>query len=164
MGMYSNEIHNISNKSRETLFEFAEVDARQAEETGHSNYSYWRSTWQSFLKNRLAVFLLVGVLIIVGFTILQPYLPVQKSPTEIYLDEQTGMQARNITPNAEFWFGTNSIGQDLWSRIWAGTRTSLFIGCIYWLCSRPSRSCGWDYSWYTMGLFAKARGAYYTAV
>lgn len=72
----------------------------------------------------------MGVFIIVSFTILQPYLPAQKSPTEIYLDEQTGMQARNITPNAEFWFGTNSIGQDLWSRIWAGTRTSLFIGCV----------------------------------
>ena len=27
-----------------------------------------------------------------------------------------------------FWFGTNAIGQDLWSRIWSGTRTSLFIG------------------------------------
>jgi len=91
MGMYTDEINNISNKSRETLFEFAEVDAKQAEETGYSNYSYWRSTWQSFLKNRLAVFLLVGVIIIVGFTILQPYLPAQKSPTEIYLDEQTGM-------------------------------------------------------------------------
>jgi len=130
MGMYTDEINNISNKSRETLFELAEVDARQAEETGHSHYSYWRSTWQSFLKNRLAVFLLVGVLIIVSFTVLQPYLPAQKSPTEIYLDEQTGMQARNIAPNAEFWFGTNSIGQDLWSRIWAGTRTSLFIGCV----------------------------------
>ena len=31
--------------------------------------------------------------------------------TEIYLDEQTGMQARNIAPNAEFWFGTNSIAK-----------------------------------------------------
>ncbi|KOS64217.1 ABC transporter permease [Lysinibacillus agricola] len=130
MGMYSEEINNISDKSRETLFEFAEVDERQAEETAYSNYSYWRSTWKSFLKNRIAVFLLVGVLIIVTFTILQPYFPAQKSPTEIYLDEQTGLQARNIAPNAEFWFGTNSIGQDLWSRIWAGTRTSLFIGCV----------------------------------
>ncbi len=130
MGMYAEEINNISNKSRETLFELAEVDERQAEETAYSNYSYWRSTWKSFLKNRIAFFLLVGVLIIVTFTITQPYLPAQKSPTEIYLDEQTGFQARNIAPNAEFWFGTNSIGQDLWSRIWAGTRTSLFIGCV----------------------------------
>ncbi len=27
-----------------------------------------------------------------------------------------------------FWFGTNNIGQDLWARVWSGTRTSLFIG------------------------------------
>ena len=29
-----------------------------------------------------------------------------------------------------FWFGTNNIGQDLWSRVWSGTRTSLFIGFV----------------------------------
>ena len=34
----------------------------------------------------------------------------------------------NQAPSAEFWFGTNSIGQDLWARTWAGTRTSLGIG------------------------------------
>ena len=130
MGMYSEEINNISHRSREALFEFAVTDERQAEETAYSNYSYWRSTWKSFLKNRIAILLLVGVLMVITFTILQPYLPAQKSPTEIYLDEQTGLQARNIAPNTEFWFGTNSIGQDLWSRIWAGTRTSLLIGCV----------------------------------
>ena len=27
-----------------------------------------------------------------------------------------------------FIFGTNNIGQDLWARVWSGTRTSLFIG------------------------------------
>ncbi|MFJ7951748.1 ABC transporter permease [Lysinibacillus sp. NPDC096418] len=130
MGIFSSEINNISDKSRDELFQFAEVSDSSAEETAYSNYSYWRSTWKSFLKNRLAVFLLVTVVIIVAFTILQPYLPGQKSPTEINIDEQTGLQARNIVPNSEFLFGTNSIGQDLWSRIWAGTRTSLFIGCI----------------------------------
>ncbi len=34
-----------------------------------------------------------------------------------------------ILPNEHaFWFGTNNIGQDLWARVWSGTRTSLFIG------------------------------------
>lgn len=130
MSMYTEEINNMSDKSRAQLFDFVEATDGQAEETAYSNYSYWRSTWKSFLKNRVAVFLLVMVCIIVAFTIFQPYLPAQKSPTEIYLDDQTGLQARNIAPNAEFWFGTNSIGQDLWSRIWAGTRTSLMIGCV----------------------------------
>ncbi len=130
MGIFTKEINSISDKSSEELFQFAVADDAKAEETAYSNYSYWRSTWKSFLKNRLAVFLLVAVFIIVGFTILQPFLPGQKSPTEIYLDAETGSQARNIVPGAEFWFGTNSIGQDLWARIWAGTRTSLFIGCM----------------------------------
>ena len=130
MGIFSEEISNISQKSNEKLFDFAIVDDQKAEQMGYSNYSYWRSTWQSFLKNRVALFLLVVVGLIIAFVIVQPYLPYQKSPTEIYIDEQTGSQARNITPGSEFWFGTNSIGQDLWSRIWAGTRTSLFIGFV----------------------------------
>lgn len=130
MGLYSEEIRNITDKSCEQLFEFAVSDEENAEKIGYSNYSYWRSTWKSFLKNKVAVFLLLLVVAIVLFVLIQPYLPNQKSPTEIYLDEETGYQARNIAPNAEFWFGTNSIGQDLWSRIWAGTRTSLFIGVV----------------------------------
>lgn len=36
----------------------------------------------------------------------------------------------NRKPNKIYWFGTNDIGQDLWSRMWSGTRTSLFIGII----------------------------------
>lgn len=36
----------------------------------------------------------------------------------------------NRRPNSVFWFGTNDIGQDLWSRMWSGTRTSLFIGIV----------------------------------
>ncbi len=36
----------------------------------------------------------------------------------------------NKRPNSVFWFGTNDIGQDLWARMWAGTRTSLKIGII----------------------------------
>ncbi|HWL25417.1 MAG TPA: ABC transporter permease [Ureibacillus sp.] len=130
MGLYSEEIRNITDKSSEQLFEFAVSDENKAEQSGYSNYSYWRSTWKSFIKNKVAVFLLLLVIGIVFFVLIQPILPNQKSPTEIYLDDQTGYQARNIEPNGEYWFGTNSIGQDLWARIWAGTRTSLLIGVV----------------------------------
>lgn len=130
MGLYSEEIRNITDKSSKQLFEFAVADENNAEKIGYSNYSYWRSTWKSFLKNKVAVSLLILVIAIVLFVLIQPYLPNQKSLTEIYLDPETGYQARNVPPNEEFWFGTNSIGQDLWSRIWAGTRTSLFIGVV----------------------------------
>ena len=61
------------------------------------------------------------------FTFIQPYLPGQYDPNMIINDE-SGMQYRNVPPGAQFLLGTNSIGQDLWARIWAGTRTSLLIG------------------------------------
>lgn len=117
----------------DSLFEFAEYDADAAERTGYSNYSYWRSTWQVFLQNRTAAILLILMFVIVVFTVIQPYLPNQKVPTEIYTNA-SGVQLRNQAPNGEFWFGTNSIGQDLWSRIWSGTRTSLFIGVAVGVC------------------------------
>lgn len=115
-------------KITQDMFEFAEYDAEAAERTGYSNYSYWASTWRVFTKNRVAMFFLVLLIGLMTFTFIQPYLPSQKDPIEVYINQETGKQDRNQALGSEYWFGTNSIGQDLWARIWSGTRTSLFIG------------------------------------
>jgi len=112
------------------LFTFAEFDLESSERTGYSDYSYWKSTFRVFLKNKVALALLILLASLLVFTLIQPFLPGQKSPTEIYNDPATGMQLRNLAPNKEFWFGTNSIGQDLWSRIWNGTRTTMLIALL----------------------------------
>ncbi|PKL25105.1 MAG: ABC transporter permease [Spirochaetae bacterium HGW-Spirochaetae-3] len=113
-----------------SLFVQAEFDASAGERGGYSDYSYWRSTMRGFLRNRVALGFLVLLGTLLLFTFIQPMLPGQKSPTLIHNDPATGMQFRNVPPGREFWFGTNTIGQDLWSRIWGGTRTSLLIGLI----------------------------------
>ncbi len=87
--------------SDEEAFSFAEFNAEDAERGGYSDYSYWKSTLRAFFQNKIAVFFLFVMVAVLLFT---------------------------FPPSKEFWFGTNSIGQDLWARIWAGTRTSLFIG------------------------------------
>src|SRR5699024_8814947 len=93
-----------------------------------SNYSYWGSTLRSFLKNRFAVALLVALVAVVAFAFLQPHLPGQIDPNYCRVDPETGIQYRNVAPGVDgFVWGSNSIGQDLWARIWAGTRTSLII-------------------------------------
>lgn len=118
---------NASGMSEEELFSFADFNAEDVERTGYSNYSYWRSTLQAFLKNKAAVALLVLLGLLLLFTFIQPYLPGQYDPNMI-VNDANGMQYRNVPPGDMFILGTNSIGQDLWARIWAGTRTSLFIG------------------------------------
>lgn len=114
----------------DALFVQAEFDASAGERGGYSDYSYWGSTMRGFLRNRVALGFLVLLGVLLLFTFVQPVLPGQKSPTMIHIDPATGMQYRNVAPGREFWFGTNTIGQDLWSRIWGGTRTSLLIGLI----------------------------------
>jgi oligopeptide transport system permease protein len=111
------------------LFTFAEFKEEEAEKSGYSNYSYWNSTIQAFFKNRGAVVLLVLLILLLLFTLIQPYLPGQYDPNKI-LNDANGMQYRNVPPGKVFLLGTNSIGQDLWARIWAGTRTSLLIGIL----------------------------------
>lgn len=112
------------------LFVQVEYNAADAERSGYSNYSYWGSTLRVFLKKKVSVFLLIFLVALLLFTFIQPLLPNQKDPY-IVNNDINGNTLRNLQPNSEYWFGTNGIGQDLWSRIWSGTRTSLFIGvCV----------------------------------
>ena len=114
--------------SEEKLFSFAEFDPENAERGGYSNYSYWGSTLRAFFQNKTAVFFLFIMVAVLTFTLIQPYLPGQLDPLEIHTNEW-GMPLNNVPPGTDgFILGTNSIGQDLWSRIWSGTRTSLLIG------------------------------------
>lgn len=121
-----NEIRQLEPK----LFRRAIFDDKNAEKIGYSNYSYWKSTLRVFLKNKAAVAMLIIVLTLLVFTMIQPLLPRQYAPNLIHNDPESGMQISNQKPNSQFWFGTNSIGQDLWARLFAGTRTSLFIGMM----------------------------------
>ena len=112
----------------EELFSFAGFDASAAERGGYSNYSYWGATVRAFFQNKIAVFFLVLMVATLAFTFIQPYLPNQRDPITIFYNE-SGRTLSNLSPGEQgFIFGTNNIGQDIWSRIWSGTRTSLFIG------------------------------------
>lgn len=112
------------------LFEEAIFDEAEVERSGISNYSYWRSTFRAFGKNRIAMCFLIAMLIIVLFTFIQPMLPNQFDPNVVN-NAANGLPLKNQQPNDVFIMGTNSIGQDLWSRLWAATRNSLFIGiCV----------------------------------
>ncbi len=113
--------------SEEELFSFAPFSAEEAEQIGSSDYSYWRSTFRAFRKHWIANALLVLLLLILAFTFIQPFLPGQFDANAI-ANGENGLPLKNQPADAVHWLGTNSIGQDLWSRVWAGTRNSLIIG------------------------------------
>ena len=122
------EAAKLEGISDEELFSFAGYNEEEAEKTGYSNYSYWGSTVRMFFKNKGAVAIMLLMLAIILFTFIQPHLPGQFDPNTVNNDPDTFMALRNVPPNETFRFGTNNIGQDLWARIWSGTRTSILIG------------------------------------
>ncbi len=83
--------------------------------------SYWADAWVRFKANRPA-YVTLWVLCLIGlFALLGPLC----SPYS-YSDIQ--LEAKNRPPCAEFWFGTDELGRDLFTRVWWGARISLFVG------------------------------------
>lgn len=108
-------------KFRQAIF-----DNTASEESGYSNYSYWRSTIRTFFKNKavLVLVILIGVLLLMSF--LYPVFS-DVDPTAISMRPLEW----NIRPSAEHWFGTDTLGRDIWARAWYGARNSFLLAfCI----------------------------------
>ncbi|MGB6129265.1 MAG: ABC transporter permease [Psychrilyobacter sp.] len=93
------------------------------EEKMRPSLTYWQDAWRRLKQNKvamvsLAILTLLGVLCIIG-----PYL-------SGYKFEVTDSSSINIFPNSVHWFGTDSLGRDMFSRVWIGGRVSLLIGLI----------------------------------
>lgn len=82
--------------------------------------SFWKEVFIRFSHNKMAIFGLIALIIIVLMAIFVPML------SQYHYSDQLG--AFNAPPSSEFWFGTDDLGRDIFVRIWAGARISLFIG------------------------------------
>ena len=85
--------------------------------------SYWRDGWIRLRANRPAMFALIVLVVMIVSAIIIPFF----SPHTYY---ETHLALKNNAPCASFWFGTDELGRDLFTRIWWGARISLFIGII----------------------------------
>lgn len=107
------------------LFEFAEYRAQDAERIGYSEYSYWKSVWRNFLKNKPAVIMSIVFILLFVFTFIAG--PIGKYNVYDLRIEDSLMFTK---PNGEFWFGTDNMGRDYWAQVWHATRTSIMFAVI----------------------------------
>lgn len=82
---------------------------------------YWANVFRKMITSKVAMLCLIYIVIVVGFAVLAPIL----SP---FAYDATSLKEGNLPPGANHWFGTDSVGRDLWTRIWVGARVSLAIG------------------------------------
>jgi len=103
-------------------FEFAEYHPEEAERTGSSEYSYWRSVWRNFVKKKAAVAMLVIFSLLFLFTFIAPLISKFDVHNLRIVDDLMFTK-----PNSTFWFGTDNLGRDYWSQVWYATRTSIIL-------------------------------------
>ena len=84
--------------------------------------SFWGQVFHTFAKNKLALFSLGMLIVIALMAIFVPMF------WKYQFSDQTGHF--NMAPNAEFLFGTDDLGRDIFVRVWVGARISLMIGLV----------------------------------
>jgi oligopeptide transport system permease protein len=107
------------------LFRPAAFDAKASEQTGFARYSYWGSTFRTFLKSPASIVLLGIIVVFVAASFLCPLLSAI-DPNRVDLESGNW----NLPASAAHYFGTDGLGRDLWIRTWHGVRTSLLLGLI----------------------------------
>jgi len=92
--------------------------------------SLWRDAWKRLLRNKLAVFGMIILLIMVVAVVVGPqilYLTTGLTADAIPAD---GNLIKSFPPSREHLFGTDEAGRDLLARVLQGGRISLMVGII----------------------------------
>ncbi len=100
---------------------FIDKASPPAEEIPEKEVSYWKDAWIRLRENRPATF---GLVVLAVFIISAIVIPFFSSHTYY----ETHLSLKNTSPCQRFWFGTDELGRDLFTRIWWGARISLFVG------------------------------------
>lgn len=108
-------------KLTEEMFLPAEDNFKEAEKIARPTTTYWSGVWRRLKANKLALIGLSFIVILVIMAIIGPHL-------NGYTYDEMDFEKKNVKPNLEHWFGTDSLGRDLFTRAWSGARISLFIG------------------------------------
>lgn len=97
--------------------------------------SLGRDAWKRLLKNKLAVFGMVVLVIMVIVVALGP--PILRWATGITADAipADGDLIKSFPPSSEHWMGTDEAGRDMFARVLQGGRISLMVGIISTLVS-----------------------------
>ncbi|WP_285801559.1 MULTISPECIES: oligopeptide ABC transporter permease [Exiguobacterium] len=134
------------------MFQRVEMNEQLAERIAGKSLNFWQDAWMRLKKNKAAILSLSIIVILVLLALFGPMLSGRdaytqnisqaKLPPKVTGLEWAGFdgmanlggreidfyEQKNVEEN--FWFGTDYLGRDLWSRIWEGTRISLFIGLM----------------------------------
>jgi oligopeptide transport system permease protein len=113
-------------KNEDELFVLVKYSPEAAEITGYSDYSYWRSVFQHFLRRKSTVVQTVIFVVLVVFSFVALLIGHYGNYIELVPD----LNQTFIRPNSQYWFGTDNIGRDYWTQVWYASQTSIKLAAF----------------------------------
>jgi oligopeptide transport system permease protein len=104
-------------------FKIIGCEDADADEILRPSMTYWQDAWRRLKQNKVATASLIILVLISLMTVVGQYI-------NGYSFEVTNNDIINMNPNLQHWFGTDNLGRDIFSRVWAGGRVSIIIGLI----------------------------------
>jgi oligopeptide transport system permease protein len=106
---------------RQEQFKRIGINEEKSQAIIRPSMTYWQDTWRRLKKNPVAM---ASLLLIIVFAVMAFVGPLM-TPYNYYENE---LLNGDKGPSLQHWFGTDGLGRDLWERVWAGAKVSLFIG------------------------------------
>lgn len=108
---------------KDKRFDFVDSSTLDSDLVVRPNISYWKDAWRRLKKNPVAM---GALFVLIAIILLAIFAPIVRD-----LDYETVVtQKKNLSPSGEFWWGTDAMGRDLFTRVWIGTRISISIAII----------------------------------
>lgn len=111
----------------QSKFEFVELDSYASEVIDAPAYSYWKSVFRQFFARKSTILMLVILIAIILMSFIYPIFAHYDFNDVSNIND---FSKRYISPNSEFWFGTDKNGQSLFDGVWYGARNSILISVI----------------------------------
>lgn len=106
----------------DALFEEASLaDSGEADRIVRPCLTYWQDAWLRFRKNKVAM---LGLCVIVFYVVMSLV-----GPRLVSFDFRDIDEAQmDSGPGPAHWFGTDTLGRDMWARVWVGGVSGYFGG------------------------------------
>lgn len=105
------------------MFEKIGTDELSSENIKKPSITYWADVWRRFKENKLAILGLVLLVAVIATLYLGPAF---SGKDYQYMNNSV----KNLKPNSEYWFGTDDLGRDIFTRVCVGGRISIIIGLL----------------------------------
>ncbi|MBU5436405.1 ABC transporter permease [Tissierella sp. MSJ-40] len=123
MNSFESNLNVVQNEKiiDKNMFERVGTKGLSGEEISKPSLTYWSDVWRRFRSNGLSILGLILLVLVVATIFVGPLISEHDY-------QYINTDVKDLKPNSEYWFGTDDMGRDLFTRVCYGGRISLLIG------------------------------------